>query len=178
MSGIPMFDGITTGVEQDLAGKSALGSGLTSYITSNQWSNKMQNLINQADTFGPYRQQYADMLSNLMANPSDVQNMPGYAAGIQAIERSGAATGQGLGSGALETSLFKYGGDMFNQWVNTLANLGGAWINPGSLVQAEGIGYQTKQQGNSDLFSGITGFTTGSGEGMKSALGGVFGGLL
>lgn len=151
------------GIGGAIGGLASLGGGIADLISGNQYASKMGDIVDQANAFGPYRAGYAQMLQHLMQNPSDVTNMPGYAAGMQAIERAGAAAGQGLGSGALETSLFKYGGDMFNQWVNTLANLGGANIDPASLVQSLGTAAQTKAGGVSSLLGGIGGVISGIG---------------
>jgi hypothetical protein len=97
-----------------------------------------------ADPFGPQRGQYAKMLSDLMAHPETIVNTPGYAAGTQAVERAGASQGFNM-SGNMATALQKYGGDFYTNQVNTLGQLAGANINPGTagqIIQQGGVNQQ------------------------------------
>jgi hypothetical protein len=88
----------------------------------------MDSLVNQLkNSGGQYSPEYAAMLNNLMNNPSSITSMPGYQAGIDAVERSMAAQGY-QGSGNMAAALQQYGGNFFNQQVSQLQGLeqGGA----------------------------------------------------
>ena len=52
-----------------------------------------------------------------LPNPGDVTSLPGYQAGAEAVQRSLAAQGY-QGSGNMAAALQKYGGDLYNQYVN------------------------------------------------------------
>jgi len=61
-------------------------------------------------------------LAQLLQNPDSITSMPGYEAGLDAVERR--AAGQGyLGSGNLKIALAKYGGDFYNQSVSQLSGI-------------------------------------------------------
>ena len=59
-----------------------------------------------------------DQVNNLIRDPSSVVNLPGFAAGKQAVERAAAGRGY-LGSGNLTVALAKYGDQFYN---NALTN--------------------------------------------------------
>lgn len=84
--------------------------------------------------FGPERAGYAAQLRQLMSDPSQLTKMPGYQAGLQAVERKMASQGY-LGSGNMMTALQKYGGDAFTQEATRLARLAGADFGPGGGSQ-------------------------------------------
>lgn len=71
------------------------------------------------------QQQYARQLQALMRDPSSVSKLPGYEAGLQAVQRSMASQGYS-GSGNMATALQKYGGDIYGQQIQRLAALQGA----------------------------------------------------
>lgn len=52
-----------------------------------------------------------------MPTPGDITSVPGYQAGLEAVQRSLAAQGY-QGSGNMMAALHKYGGDAYNQYVN------------------------------------------------------------
>lgn len=101
-------------------------------------SRDMQKLAEQAmkteNPFGPYRDEYAQKLRGLYADPSSITKMPGYEAGIQAVNRGLAKSGY-LGSGNQMTALQKFGGDFFNAEAERLAMLAGAKFPPGGGSQ-------------------------------------------
>ena len=70
------------------------------------------------------QQQYAKQLQALMANPSSVQGLPGYQAGLQAVQRSQAAQGY-QGSGNMAAALAGYGGQAYQQQLANLSALQG-----------------------------------------------------
>lgn len=60
--------------------------------------------------------------ADLIRNPGSVVNMPGFAAGKQAVERAAAGRGY-LGSGNLTVALAKYGDSFYNNALNSFSNI-------------------------------------------------------
>ena len=90
-----------------------------------------------ANPFGPYRDQYAQQLSQLTANPGSITSYPGYQFGLDQglIGRQRAlAAGGYSGSGNEAIELDKYAQGYGSQFLNTeqqrLAGLAGAGISP------------------------------------------------
>lgn len=110
-----------------LGAVTSIGSGLYGMYQANQ----LKDMAKNADPFGPYRAGYAQQLAQLEAHPEMLQNLPGYEAGLQAVQR-GMSTRGLYGSGNEAIGLLKYGGDIYNQQVNTLSQLAGANIGPGT----------------------------------------------
>jgi len=106
-----------------------VASGLYGLYKANELEDLAKQASEQQDPFGPYRKQYAEKLSGLMADPSTIFNMPEYEAGEMALRRRLAKEGQLLG-GAEKIALQKYGGDFFNQETARLAQLAGANFSP------------------------------------------------
>ena len=71
-------------------------------------------------------------LAQLLQNPSSITSMPGYEAGLQAVQRTGAAQGY-LGSGNMMIGLSKYGGDFYNKSVQQLSDI----ANSGRGINAQ-----------------------------------------
>jgi hypothetical protein len=65
-----------------------------------------------------------------MGNPSGITNYPGYKAGLEAVQRAGAAQGFN-GSGNMMTALADYGGKFFDQAIGRLAGLAGGTAGGG-----------------------------------------------
>ena len=132
-------------------------AGLSIYNGLNQAS-AGQQAIGASDPFGPYRAQYAQKLSTLMANPGQVKNLPGYQAGMdsamQGTERMMASEGY-LGSGnealALQKTGYGYAMDAYNQQIATLATLAGA----GTVPNATGAGLAAMGAGGSAAQGGL-----------------------
>jgi hypothetical protein len=100
-----------------------------------------------ADPFASQRAQYQKMLSDLMADPSgQLSNLPGYKAGLDAVQRSMASQGY-TGSGNMMTALQQYGGNIFNQQATLLSGLAGA--TSGSPAAAG----QIQQQGTNNAWN-------------------------
>lgn len=110
-----------------------IGSGIYGMTQADQMKKRAQLLAQQADPFASSRPQYVSQLNSLMADPSTITTMPGYKAGLQAVERRGAAQGWN-GSGNMMTSMADYGGNFFNQAVQQLMGLSGANVNPVSAA--------------------------------------------
>lgn len=109
-----------------------LGTGLYGIYEGDQLKKQAQLLAGQADPFASQRGQYAAQLSALNANPGAVlPTLPGYQAGLDAVQRSLAAQGY-TGSGNMMAALQQYGGNAYQQESARLAGLAGANANPGT----------------------------------------------
>ena len=106
-----------------------IGSGLYGLYQSGQTRKLAEQASRMNDPFGPYRGQYAQELSALRADPSQVERIPGYQAGLNAVERKMASQGY-LGSGNMMAALSQYGGDFFDKEVGRLSLLAGAQFAP------------------------------------------------
>jgi hypothetical protein len=111
-----------------------MGSGLYGIYEGQQQQQLAKQLQASADPFASQRGQYQQQLAVLNANPSSMTSLPGYQAGLEAVQRSGAAQGY-TGSGNMMAGLAKYGQDFFNQQQQTLGGFAGAGINPASGAQ-------------------------------------------
>jgi hypothetical protein len=114
---------------QGLGGALSVGSGLYGIYQSNQMRKLADQASSQQDPFGPHRAQYAAELSALRSDPSRLTALPGYKAGLQAVERRMASQGY-LGSGNMMTALHQEGGRMYDAEVARLSTLAGANIGP------------------------------------------------
>ncbi len=97
-----------------------------------------------------------DKLKTLLSDPSSITTMPGYEAGLEAVQRSMAAQGY-VGSGNMMAALSKYGGDFYNNAVNQLSQLGAATQNPATTANLNLSADQL----------GITGATAGAKLGLE-----------
>lgn len=111
-----------------------VGQGLLGLYQSEQLKKQAALAAQQADPFGPQRAGYAQRLNDLVNNPDSVSSLPGYQAGLKAVQRSMAAQGY-TGSGNMMTALQKYGGDFYNQAMDRYASLAGAQFNPANAAQ-------------------------------------------
>lgn len=114
-----------------------LASGASGLLQSQQLKKLGSELASKQDPFGPYRNQYAQELAALSANPDSITSRPGFTfardQGQQALMRASAARGK-LGSGEEAIALQKYGqdyaGTYLQQEQNRLAQLAGAGFAP------------------------------------------------
>ena len=120
------------------------GMGLYNMASASGLQDDMMALANRADPFGPQRAQYAAQLQQLMANPSSITSLPGYQAGMDAVQRSMSAQGY-QGSGNMMAAMQKYGQDLYNQQVQTLSSLAGAGIDPSAGAKIAGTGLLSAQ---------------------------------
>lgn len=83
----------------------------------------------------------------LLRDPSSITTMPGYEAGLQAVQRAGAANGW-LGSGNMMASIAKFGNDFYSQALQQLSGIAGAGFNPasGAQVALQGTGASNAMQ--------------------------------
>lgn len=136
-----------------------LGSGLYGMYQSNEMKKLAEEAARMQDPFGPERGQYAGKLRNLYANPSSIVGMPGYQAGLDAVERKMASQGY-LGSGNMMASLHQYGGDFFDKEVARLSGLAGAQFPPtggNALLQGNMAGNNLASQSLATLGYGVRG---------------------
>jgi hypothetical protein len=70
----------------------------------------------------PSQQTAESQLDALLKDPNSITKMPGYEAGLQAVQRTGAGQGY-LGSGNMMIALDKYGGDFYNNTVRQLQGI-------------------------------------------------------
>jgi hypothetical protein len=127
------------GLDKSTLGMIGGGLNIFSGLYGLNAAQQMQQMAKSSDPFAAYRPGYAAQLNQLTSNPSMITSMPGYKAGLQAVERSMASQGY-QGSGNMMAALQKYGGDFYNQQVNQLASLGGANISPSVAMQGMGMG--------------------------------------
>lgn len=118
----------------------SLASGLYGMSEADKMRKLSQMTMERSDPFASSRPMYVNRLNSLMNDPSSITKVPGYDAGLQAVERRMASQGFN-GSGNMMTALNKYGGDFYNQEVNRLMQLSGANAAPGSGSAAGMQGY-------------------------------------
>jgi hypothetical protein len=98
--------------------------------------NLSRHARDEMDPFRSQRPYYQQRLAELEANPSLIQQRPGWQAGLSAIQRQMGASGY-LGSGNHAVGLSRYAGDFYNQEANRLAQLGGAGATPGAGINTQ-----------------------------------------
>ena len=147
-------------------------------LASGIYGLNQSNAGNAADPFAAQRAQYQQQLQFLMQNPSSVQQLPGYQAGLDAINRSNAAQGY-TGGGKAHVDLLNYGGSIYNQQLQNLMQLAGANSgSPGAAGQILSNAGQNRITNNSAALGSI-----GSGVGtllsnptISNYISGFFGG--
>lgn len=157
-----VWDAITSPTARTLLN---LGSGLYGLYESGQQRNMARDAIRASDPFGPYRQQYAQQLMALIADPSSITKDPGYKfqfdQGAEAVRRAMASKGF-IQSGNEGIALTEYGQNFaqkaYNDKITQLAGLAGAGIspNPGPGLNAYNQGLETASAALASLGYGIT----------------------
>lgn len=94
------------------------------------------------DPFAPYRGAFAQQMMQLQRSPAAITSMPGYSAGLQAVQRQLGAQGY-QGSGNMAAELAQFGGDFYNRTMAQLGQLAGAGAAPGA---GAGVYAQAAQQ--------------------------------
>ena len=125
-----------------------MGTGILGNLTGLYGASQLGKVPGQADPFAPYRGAAAQQLMALQADPSLVTKQPGYEAGLQAVERAGAAEGF-TGSGNMMVALSQYGGQAYQQAIQNLMTMSGA-------SQAPATGAQVGATATQDQFSAYT----------------------
>ena len=109
----------------------SVGSGVYGMYQAEQLKKLAQAAALQADPWGTSggRAVAGGQLQNLLLDPNSITSMPGYKAGLQAVERRMASQGYN-GSGNMMAALAQYGGQFYNDAVGRLGGLAGANQNP------------------------------------------------
>jgi len=107
----------------------SIGSGLYGMRQAQQTRQLAEKAAGIQDPFMGERAKYASELSSLYADPLRVERLPGYKAGLSAVERKMASQGY-LGSGNMMLALQDYGGRAFDAEAARLASLAGAQFAP------------------------------------------------
>lgn len=163
--GLPGFGG----GGDPLSALMSFGSGLFGLNRSKKQDELQRQMVERSDPFGPQRAQYAARLNSLYANPSQVENLPGYKAGLDAVERKMASQGY-LGSGNMMLALHDYGGRMFDNEAARLAELAGAGMRPdvGGIAKINENATDTANKSLGSLGFGLKQLLSGgSGSGMN-----------
>lgn len=148
-----------------LSSLASIGSGIYGLGTAANNRTAVNNLISQSNPMGPYGADYAAQLAALEKDPSLAMKAPGYMAGINAIERSGAAAGY-TGSGNMNQGLAAYGGQQYAQQIQQLSGLAGQ--SAGQAANAASL-----QIGGNQQYFGQAGMSLGAiGMGLNSLWGG------
>lgn len=139
-----------------IQGVMSMLSGLMGMDNARRQRNLAQDALSRSDPFGPNRAQYAQRLNNLYMNPGSVADMPGFKAGMQAVERRMAAQGFN-GSGNMATSLMDYGNKFFGDEVARLSSLAGADMKPDAsqLLRGEQIAHDSESQSMGSIMYGL-----------------------
>jgi len=181
----PLGGSLGGGMNGGLFGSlSNLAKGGLGLYESSQIGKGTEAVANRADPFGASRGIYGNMLNTLMQGGDNaLAKDPSYEAGMQAVQRAGAAQGF-TGSGNMAVSLLNEGGNLFNQQAQLLSNLAGANFNPGTAAQLMqngqtnglnmlGQGVNSLQYGGSNLLNYLQQPSQGSQS--SAVLGGGYG---
>lgn len=149
-----LFGGGGGGLMQLLGGALGLNAG-------KKGQDLVNDLIKRSDPFADYRKGYADKLAGMFADPAGtVTQVPGFAAGQEAITRSMAAGGY-LGSGNMMAEMQKYGGDQWMKQAQFLSQLAGSQFAPGNnavgLANIAGQSNATTNNSWANILKGIGG---------------------
>lgn len=127
-SGGGFGDFIWNSMKKNPFGWAQLGMGGLGLYNANQLSKAMNANARASDPFASQRAMYQGKLSELMDNPSSIEKIPGWKAGMDAVNRKMASQGY-IGSGNMMVALQNYGGQFFNDYADRLAKLAGATYN-------------------------------------------------
>jgi hypothetical protein len=142
----------------EYGGYSDIFSSIFDYHNANQ----QKSFLNDAGAFNSYRPEYAQMLQQLMQNPSSITSTPGYQFGMQQaedqVQHSLASKGL-IGGGTMAQTMAntgaQYAGQQLSQQEQFLSYLAGAGIDPASLNnQMTGVN-KNKGSALGGLVSGI-----------------------
>ena len=142
-----------------LSGGLNIFSGIEGLRRSREMEKLSRQAMERSDPFGPQRAQYAEELRMLRADPSRIQQIPGYKAGLQAVERKMASQGYNQ-SGNMMIALQDYGGRAFEAEQAKLAELAGATMRPdtGAVIQGQAAANDTASRSLASLGYGVRDF--------------------
>lgn len=133
----------------------SIASGIYGMTQAQQLQQLAQMQAAQQQTLFNQQQGYAGQLSQLSQNPGMVTSLPGYQAGLQAVERSQAANGY-LGSGNMMAALQQYGGQAYQQQFNNLSALSGLTNPPNNYAtQTAAAGAQLSSASQGSIGYGV-----------------------
>lgn len=112
----------------------AMGSGILGLGEARKMRQAAERAAELQDPFRGERGRYQAELRQLYDDPSRVERLPGYKAGLNAVERKMASQGY-LGSGNMMLALHDYGGKAFDAEAQRLAVLAGGTAAPGGGTQ-------------------------------------------
>lgn len=121
-----------------LMGLLGQGVNLGTALNGLRQANRLGNQAAAADPLAPYRAGFARQLNDLMQDPSKITSMPGYEAGLQAVQRSMGAQGM-LNSGNEAAAIADFGGRYFDTAVGRLQGLAGGTAGGGLPATEAGI---------------------------------------
>lgn len=146
-------------------------SGMQGLQRSRQMRGLAGQLGAQADPWGAMggRQVAGGQLLNLLNDPAQLTQLPGYRAGEQAVMRSMASQGY-QNSGNMMAALQKYGGDFYDKALTQLGGLAGAGQNPAAGATATMTGVNAANQLESAGLGSI-GYAAGGNPNQAALLG-------
>ncbi len=166
MSGASTGWGDMTGMLKMAGPAMSMASGLYGMTLADQQRKLAMLAAQKADPWGQSggRALAGGQLQDLLQNPGNVTKLPGYQAGLEAVQRSMQAQGY-QGSGNMMAGLSKYGGDFYNNAISQLSGLAGANQNPAA-------GQQLMLGGTQNANSLASSSLASMGYGMTQATGG------
>lgn len=123
--------------------------------------NGIYSLATSGNPMSGVEKNAANQIKQLQANPSSITSTPGYAAGIQAVQRQQAAQGY-TGSGNSAAALNQFGNQFYQQQIQQLMQL----ANNGSAVNQQ---RQNVAGGLAQVGAGVGQFITPQANGGQSA---------
>ena len=112
--------------------------------------------------FDQYRQGFGQQVQQLQQNPGSITTMPGYQAGLQAVERSMDANGY-QGSGNMMAAIAKYAGGFYNDTLKMMGHFAGSDVAPGAGAATAMNGYS---QGANMIGQGLATLAVPTGYGL------------
>jgi len=112
----------------------SMGSGIYGLMEADKLKKMAMLAQQQADPWGASggRAMAGGQLQQLLQDPNMVTSMPGWKAGLQAVQRK---MGTMPGSGNMMSALSEYGGNFYNNALSQLGGLAGANANPAAAQQ-------------------------------------------
>ncbi len=147
-----------------MAAITAAALGVAGTIYATKQAKKQQDQAIQAskeaqaaaDPYAQYRDQAAQQLNALMADPNKITDLPTYKARLQAAQRAAAANGF-TGSGNALVAAADAGASAYQQEFENLAILSGAAQGLGNATAAFGAGQGRIADAGTSYLSGISG---------------------
>lgn len=156
----------------------AIGTGIQGYQNADKYDDLAKDIKKEGNPFGDQRQQYADRLSALYADPSSLANDPGYkfrlSQGMGKMSGQQAASHAGWGNefGAMQNYAQGLASTEMDNAVNRLSKLAGADIGPTASINGQiGLANAAVNQRNGALQGIFSAFGQQPGQGGGSGSG-------